>query len=306
MDLTWQDCPNGWHAPFLPHGRGAYFDWPELTQIFPWQHTGSQYKRSWPISESEQVLERLRALASASLAKKTSLFKNSRDRKTSTRLQWNFGGLTGPLSELTDQMPIPQIRRYAFRALDRQYSFRDMRVGDYLKLALIGIESDNQIYLNTLMSCPLGDGPAVSASANVPDLHHFRGSFGGKDVFPLWRDSDARVANVTTGLLNLLEVKFVSAVGPEDLAAYVYAILSSANFSAAFGKNWKRPAQECPLRNRPTYFSRPFRKENGLYGSTPTPRGCAARKRRRGPARRSQMLTRGIGRALGISGGLRL
>jgi hypothetical protein len=57
MDLTWQDCPNGWHAPFLPQGREAYFDWPELTQIFPWQHTGSQYKRSWPISENEQVLE---------------------------------------------------------------------------------------------------------------------------------------------------------------------------------------------------------------------------------------------------------
>lgn len=33
-DLIWQECSDRWQATFLPQGRGAYFDWPELPQIF--------------------------------------------------------------------------------------------------------------------------------------------------------------------------------------------------------------------------------------------------------------------------------
>jgi hypothetical protein len=31
----------------------------------------------------------------------------------------------------------------------------------------------------------MGSGPAVVASAEIPDLHFFRGSFGGKHIIPL-------------------------------------------------------------------------------------------------------------------------
>lgn len=133
-DLLWQECSDRWQATFLPQGRGAYFDWPELPQIFPWQHTGSEYKRSWPNAETPGVLrERWNTLARSSLTERPQLFKNTRDRTTSTRLRGNFDGFTGPISEVTSETPMPAIVRYGFRSLDPQYAFRDMRVGDYIK-----------------------------------------------------------------------------------------------------------------------------------------------------------------------------
>jgi hypothetical protein len=178
--------------------------------------------------------------------KKDELIQNSRDRKTSTRLQWNFGGLTGPISELSDQMPMPQIRRYAFRALDRQYSFRDMRVGDYLKLALIGIESDNQIYFATILSQPMGFGPSLLVSANAPDLHYFCGR-GGKDIIPLWRDYASSSANITHHLLHFLCKELNRHVTAEDLAGYVYGTLANSIFVRLFWEELETPGPSVPI-----------------------------------------------------------
>ena len=56
----------GWQKPFLPEGEGDYFAWSLLTDIFPWQHSGVEMKRKWPIGETrEQVRHRWNALLSA-------------------------------------------------------------------------------------------------------------------------------------------------------------------------------------------------------------------------------------------------
>src|SRR5205823_6349087 len=36
-DLSWQTCPTDWHAPLRPKGTGAYFRFPKLTDLMPWQ-----------------------------------------------------------------------------------------------------------------------------------------------------------------------------------------------------------------------------------------------------------------------------
>jgi hypothetical protein len=54
--FTWQDCFDGRMNPLLPRGVGDYYSWPRLTDLFPWQHSGSQYKRTWPIGETAKVL----------------------------------------------------------------------------------------------------------------------------------------------------------------------------------------------------------------------------------------------------------
>ena len=40
-DLPWEACPDEWQAPFRPAGEGNYFTWPLLTDLMPWQHSGS-------------------------------------------------------------------------------------------------------------------------------------------------------------------------------------------------------------------------------------------------------------------------
>ena len=85
-----------------------------------------------------------------------------------------------------------------------------------------------------LTSTKLGRGPAVTATPYVPDLDHFRGSYGAKDVIPLWRDSAGKVANVTAGLAAALEDELGSTPTPEDLLAYVYGLAGTAAFTEPF------------------------------------------------------------------------
>ena len=56
--VKWQDCPDEWQASFRPMGEGEYFSWPLLTDLMPWQHSGSQVKRTWPIGPDAGTLER--------------------------------------------------------------------------------------------------------------------------------------------------------------------------------------------------------------------------------------------------------
>ena len=57
-NVEWQECSDDWQAPFRPVGQGAYFGWPLLTTLMPWQHSGVQLKRTWPIAPDEVTLER--------------------------------------------------------------------------------------------------------------------------------------------------------------------------------------------------------------------------------------------------------
>ena len=56
--FPWRDCPNAWQAPFRPPPEGDYVSWPLLTDLMPWQHSGVQLKRTWPIAPDEDTLER--------------------------------------------------------------------------------------------------------------------------------------------------------------------------------------------------------------------------------------------------------
>ena len=71
-----------------------------------------------------------------------------------------------------------------------------------------------QIFMTSLLTGVLGLGPAAMMTADVPDLHHFRGSFGGKDVIPLWRNSAADEPNITEGLLNVICQELGQPVSP--------------------------------------------------------------------------------------------
>ena len=56
--VEWQECPENWQSPFRPTGGGQYFDWPLLKDLMPWQHSGVQLKRTWPIATDTETLER--------------------------------------------------------------------------------------------------------------------------------------------------------------------------------------------------------------------------------------------------------
>ena len=177
--VAWRDCAGGWQAPFRPAGEGEYFGWPLLTDLMPWQHSGVQFKRTWPIAPDAETLgRRWRALlACADPAERARAFKETRDRTIGFRPPpLSEDGETGrPIAGLPRDAPAPRVERYAYRSFDRQWILVDTRLGDYLRPDLWRVHGARQVYLTSLLYHPLDGGPALTACAHVPDLHHFSG-----------------------------------------------------------------------------------------------------------------------------------
>ena len=80
LNVEWQECPEDWLSPFRPPGEGDYFSYPLLTDLLPWQHSGVQLKRTWPIAPDTETLEhRWRALLHAQ--DRAEAFRQTSDRE---------------------------------------------------------------------------------------------------------------------------------------------------------------------------------------------------------------------------------
>ncbi len=245
--LSWQECPDEWHASFMPAGAGDYFDWPLLTDLMPWQHSGVQLKRTWPIGPNEEVLEkRWRALLSAEDRSKA--FKESSDRKISKSYSTPLTDKVDstPIENLANNTPVPPIQSYAYRSFDRQYIIADGRLMSRPRPDLWRAHSDRQIYLTSLLTKTLWKGSALTACTFIPDLDHFSGR-GAKDTIPLYRISDAAEANILPGLLERLSKVYGKQVTPEDFLAYVYAMLAHHSFTASFFEELKTRELRVPI-----------------------------------------------------------
>ena len=234
--VKWRDCPNEWQAPFHPAGKGKYFDWPLLTELMPWQHSGVQFKRTWPIAPDAETLERRwRGLLRAE--NRAQAFRETRDQQINRSYQSSLTGKSDstPIANLPDNAPMPETRRYAYRIFERQHIIADARLIERPRLDLWRAHSDQQVYLTGPLTMPLGAGPALGACALLPDLHHFPGS-GGRSVIPLYRNADATEANIAAKALAVLGKAYKRTVTPEDFAAYIYGALAHPAFTQRFWK----------------------------------------------------------------------
>jgi hypothetical protein len=102
----------------------------------------------------------------------------------------------------------------------------------------------------------LGPGPAAVATGCVPDLDHFRGSFGARGVIPLWRDAAASLPNVDPGWLVRLSDQYGFAVDAPGLMAYCYALLSAGSYTRRFAEELRTPGPRIPLTRDAALFTR--------------------------------------------------
>jgi len=250
-DLQWKNCPTGWIDLFLPISDTAYWNWAKLTDLFPWQVGGAQFKRKWTIGESVDVLEqRWKTLISArDSSRKQTLFKETRDRKISKQYRSleEEGDLLPPIVNLSpDALPVKPIR-YAYRSFDRQWALLDNRLCDFARPPLIRSHGDRQVYMLSLLSEVLGQGSSAVVTELVPDLHYFRGSFGGKHIIPLWRDAEATQSNITHEVLEVIGTEIKHEVSPEDFFAYCYAILATPRYVKEFWDELRTPGPRMPI-----------------------------------------------------------
>ena len=71
--------------------------------------------------------------------------------------------------------------------------------------------------MTCLMTAKTSAGPCITVTTHVPDKHYFRGSFGGKDIIPLYRDAAAQEPNVVHDLLkDLAKIVRVTGIEPNS------------------------------------------------------------------------------------------
>jgi predicted helicase len=248
--LDWQECSTDWTAPLVPSKRSSFSSWPLLTDLFPWQTPGVKVGRTWPIATTtDNAKKRWQTLAVSSVEERSTLFPDRRfGRKTTTAVS----STTPPapskerIIEITEESPSPSVIRYAYRSFFRHWLVADPRIIDLPRPPLWSGYSEKQIYIVSLLTGVLDKGPAAVACALIPDLHSFRGSFGGKDVIPLWLDALCTKANLTAGLLNYLENVYGKPITPEDFFAYCYAILAGPEYTRCFANDLATDIFHCP------------------------------------------------------------
>jgi hypothetical protein len=160
----------------------------------------------------------------------------------------------GALRGLDAGSPPIEPQRYAYRSFDRQWVLPDARLGDFMRPRLWRMASSRQIFLTSLLTNVLGPGPAAVATAHVPDMDHFRGSFGARSVIPLWLDAAATRPNVSPAWLSTLSERLGIAVGPDELMCYCYALFGTRGYFARFEEELRTPGPRIPLTINPEMF----------------------------------------------------
>jgi hypothetical protein len=149
---------------------------------------------------------------------------------------------------------LPPIR-YGFRSFDRQWIIPDNRVINRPNPELWRAHSDKQICITAFTEESPSSGPALTFTGLMPDLHHYKGSFGGR-VIPLWRDRAASEPNVPPKLLSFLGKKYKAAVSGEDLMAYIAAVAAHPAYPARFQDDLAQPGLRIPLTSNGKLFAK--------------------------------------------------
>jgi len=242
----WQTPTDEWFEPLVPPTGGAgWIAMPALSDLFPWQQPGCKFGRTWPIAPHRSILQkRWKRFVESEESERPALFYTG---SSGRNVYTNVRNLRRLVDEPEDATPQP-IQRYGYRSFDRQWAFNDPRMAKTESPSLWFTQSPRQIYLTSLMTGQTSAGPILTVSAYVPDLHHFRGSYGGKDVIPLYRDERGLVPNVTHGLLESLGQRLsISTPTAEDLAAYTYALLSCSRYQETFCEALTTPGARVPM-----------------------------------------------------------
>lgn len=109
--------------------------------------------------------------------------------------------------------------------------------------------------MSSQLTKPLGYGAAIVTTPFVPDIDFFCNR-GGKDIIPLYRDSNASEPNITRGLLEFLSETYGSIVTPEDLAGYIAGVLGHPGYTEKFHDELEVPGPRVPLTKDAALFHR--------------------------------------------------
>lgn len=246
----WVECPTAWRAPFLPAAVGAWATYPALDDLFLYSGSGVMPGRTWIISpDADSLLKRWQVLIDTPAERMDDLFvpHPQGDRHSQRVVPKGLPGHEARLLPVArDRGPCIAPVRYGFRSFDRHWIIPDNRLINRPNPTLWEWHSARQVHLTALARSSPSSGPALTFTGLIPDLDHYRGSFGGR-AFPLWRDGGANDPNIPPGVLAILAGQYVRAVSAEEVMAYIAAIAAHPAYTARFAADLAQPGLRIPF-----------------------------------------------------------
>ncbi|SEO28679.1 Methyltransferase domain-containing protein [Gemmobacter aquatilis] len=255
----WANGPSDWRAPFMAEAKGEWAGFPALDALFEYNGSGVMPGRTWVIAPDAQSLaDRWARLMREKDPKiKEALFypHEGGDKTLSKSTKVGLAGheFRGSAVEKDTVGPVKPIR-YSLRSFDRQWIIPDNRLLNRPNPELWNVFSTSQIFLTSPEDRTPENGPALTVTGLLPDLHHYHGR-GGR-AFPLWRDAAASVPNVKAALLAHLTATYGKSVTAPDVMAYAAGLLAHPSFTARFKEDLIRPGLRVPITAGVSMFDR--------------------------------------------------
>lgn len=243
---------------FFPESSERWKSYPLLADLFDNDYSGCKANRTWPIAPDVLSLERrwIALQSSKDAQMRTKLFHPSPngDRTLSSKTTSGLAGHEArQVSVAEDRDNVVAPSRYSFRSFDRQFIIPDKRLIDRERPELWAAYSPAQVYFTGLHRTAPASGPAVTATALMPDMDHYHGR-GGR-AFPLWADAKTSGPNIRPALLETLSTFYGRAVTPEDLFAYIAAVAAHPAYTERFAADLRQPGLRIPLTADPALFA---------------------------------------------------
>lgn len=245
----WQESPDGWRDPFLPRAASQWGSFAALPALFAWAGPGVTPHRVWPIAPDKEFLtKRWQALVSEkNIDSKSLRLQPDDDRNLNKIVRTGLTGFKHSVAKLSDETNMEcELARYAFRSFDRQWIIPDHRLLSRARPLLWDNHSQTQVFATAIERASVKSGPAITFTDLIPDGDHYKGSFGGR-VYPLWADAAATQSNIRAELLELFADTYSHPVSPEDVMAYIAAVMAHPAFTTRFAKDLIRPGLRLPL-----------------------------------------------------------
>jgi hypothetical protein len=250
----WVNCPSGWRDPFLPAATGPWAAFPSLKDLFVYDGSGVMPGRTWVIAPDADSLKVRwsRLVAEKDLNKKELLFhphlRNNEPgdkhiRKPLAEGLFGHEERLGPV--IHDKEAVVTPTRYSFRSFDRQWIIPDARVINQSNPNLWKSHSVRQVYLTAPEDRSPTNGPALTLTNLIPDLHHYNGR-GGR-AHPLWLERAGAQPNIKPALLTYLAKIYGHPVKAEDVMAYIAAVMAQPAFTARFQSDLVQPGLHVPI-----------------------------------------------------------
>ncbi|MFC8126681.1 type ISP restriction/modification enzyme [Streptomyces sp. NPDC057302] len=208
--------------PGVTHDEAAL-----LADLMPWSVAPLRPGRGWPMGpDAASLRARWAAFVRADTAQREKLLSPSRSRTLHTAVAQLPGhqGATVPLAAAAGPCPDPV--RVLHGPFDEQWLIPDHRLIDAARPELWRVAGEGQLFLVEQGYVTGSTGPAVLASAVLPDGRSPAGRPGR--IRPLFRRPGGREANVAPGLLAHLSGALGRGVGAGDLLAWTLAVAEAS------------------------------------------------------------------------------